>query len=107
MNQENNVSHTNNKKTPENDNIKSTPIDAKDQLTLLKQYQDFVKDANTQIDRVSKIHWTLLIILGLVIAVGIFFTYRTASDFKTEVRSDVEILKKKLKLVSSQACNVV
>ena len=96
MNQENNVSHTNNKKTPENDNIKSTPIDAKDQLTLLKQYQDFVKDANTQIDRVSKIHWTLLIILGLVIAVGISFTYKTASDFKTEVRNDVENLKKEV-----------
>ncbi len=96
MKQENNVSHTDNKKTPENDNIKSTSIDAKDQLTLLEQYQDFVKNANTQIDRVSKIHWTLLIILGLVIAVGIFFTYRTASDFKTEVRNDVEILKKEV-----------
>lgn len=88
MTQENNSSSDN--------KIKATPKDSTEQLTLLGKYQEFVKNANTQIDRVSKIHWTLLIILGLVIAVGIFFTYRTASDFKTEVRNDVEILKKEV-----------
>lgn len=88
MTQENNSSSDN--------KIKATPKDSTEQLTLLGKYQEFVKNANTQIDRVSKIHWTLLIILGLVIAVGIFFTYRTASDFKTDVRNDVEILKKEV-----------
>ncbi len=88
MTQENNSSSDN--------KIKATPGNSTDQLTLLGKYQEFVENANTQIDRVSKIHWTLLIILGLVIAVGIFFTYRTASDFKTEVRNEVEILKKEV-----------
>lgn len=104
MNQENNVSHTNNKKTSENDNIKSTPINSNDQSTPLQQYRDISDHAHKQIGSIYSVFKLVLTIgsfmLAIAIGSGTYFTIHSIKDFKndisdlkTEIRDDVSNLK--------------
>ena len=59
-------------------------------------YQDIVDRAHSEINWVRTAYKWLISIVGIVILVGLYFSYKSASDFKSEIRKETEDVKNKL-----------
>lgn len=56
-------------------------------------YQDIVDRAHSEIVWVRTAYKWLISIVGIVILVGLYFSYKSASDFKSEMRKEINELK--------------
>lgn len=69
----------------------------KDKNTTIQQYQDIVDRAHKEIIGVRTVYIWLGAILGIIISVGTFFTYRSASEFRRETREDLKSFSQDIK----------
>lgn len=76
--------------------------DKNKQDPILKKYQDIVEYAQKEIRGVRSIYQWLASILGLIIVVGIFFTYKSVKDFRNEMRSNIKEHKEDLKVLKKE-----
>jgi len=67
-----------------------------EQGPTFQQYQDIVDRAHVEIQWVHSAYKWLLSILAIVILSGLYFTYRSAKDFKFEMKSDGATIKSRL-----------
>lgn len=98
MTEEKNVPITNITKNPEEDTIKSTPIDPNDQSTLLQQYRDISDHAHKEIESIYTLFKLLLAIGTFVLTVILGFGTYSIRSYINQTREDLKILKMKLEL---------
>jgi hypothetical protein len=70
--------------------------DKEDNKSALQPYLEITDYARREIVGVRTVYMFLAPILGVIIAVGIWFTYKSAKDFKDEMRGDIQLLKKEV-----------
>ncbi len=76
--------------------------DKKKQDPILKKYQDIVEHARNEIEGVRAIYKWLASILGLIIVVGMWFTYKSVKDFRNEMSSNIKEHKEDLKVLKKE-----
>jgi len=82
--------------------VNPEPNQTVDNKPTIEQYQDIVDFAHKEIVGVRTVYIWLAVILGLIISVGTYCTYKTASEFRTETREDLKLFKQDIKDLRSE-----
>lgn len=68
-----------------------------DNKPTIQQYQDIVEFAHKEIEEVHSTYKRLGLLIAILIGVGTFFTYRSVTEFRQEIREDLKGFKQDIK----------